>query len=163
MNKRGINNNNNHVNLLTKRTLSLDDTDTIISFSSNTPLVLLVALGLLVGAQGFINSMASGDQGLGAFLQDGSGYNKSAYKPSTDLNTNNEDPLPWLSLPRLDFVDVAGQQDDAIDELERIRQEMNDRLQEGKIEEATILRDKLQVLMKESGFEYEADGESPSR
>jgi len=126
--------------------------------SHGTPIALLVAVVLLVAAQGFINTLASGEQGLGAFLRDGSGYNKSAYKPNSDNDSTGKDPLPWLSLPKLDFVEVAGQEDDsALQQLEQIRQEMNHKLQEGKIEEATILRDKLQILMKESGFEYESE------
>lgn len=149
--------NNNH---LIERRLSIDDTNDIMS--SSTPIVLLVALVLLVAAQGFINQLASGDQGLGAYLKDGSGYNKSAYKPNTtNKDVTSDDPLPWLSLPKLDFVDVAGQdsnEDVALQqELEEIRQEMNDCLQQGRIEQATLLRDKLQSLMEQSGFQYEAD------
>lgn len=135
------------------RLLSLDD-DAMMA--SGTPFLLIMALVLGFSAQGFINQMTKGDQGLGAFLKDGSGYNKSAFRPQS-RETSSSDPLPWLSLPKLDFVDVAGQEDKTLVKLERIRQEMNKKLQEGKVEEATELRDTLQQLMQESGIEYETN------
>ena len=75
-------------------------------------LVTALAIFLGVSAQTFINQMLEGDQGLGAFLKDGSGYNKSGFRQSssssspgaTASTTNNnkpEDPLPWLKLPKL--------------------------------------------------------------
>ena len=53
--------------------------------------------------------MLKGERGLGAFLSDGSGFKKSGFRPldGADMKT---DPLPWLKLPELDFVDVAGQE-----------------------------------------------------
>ena len=78
-------------------------------------LIAAVALVLLVSAQSFINKMLEGDQGLGAFLKDGSGYNRSGYRPVNKNNRDGDgkdnDPLPWMKLPRLDFVEVAGQKD----------------------------------------------------
>ena len=79
--------------------------------------VVILALVLLFSAQTFINKMLKGDQGLGAFLKDGSGYNRSGYRPSNgknadNNNADNNDPLPWLKLPRLDFVEVAGQKEE---------------------------------------------------
>jgi predicted DNA-binding protein (UPF0251 family) len=63
---------------------------------------------------------------LGSYLSDGSGYNKSKFKPilpsngattttttqkkyNDDRAVQGDDPLPWLRLPNLDFVEVAGQ------------------------------------------------------
>jgi hypothetical protein len=101
-------------------TLLFDPTDVPIS----TPVVLLAAIALAVLAQFWINTLLGGDQGLGAFLSDGSGYNKSAFKPRRkfvmDERSNpagvdpskplgGTDPLPWLKLPEFDYVDVAGQ------------------------------------------------------
>ena len=110
--------------------------------------VVVLALVLLVSAQSFINTMLDGDQGLGAFLRDGSGYNRSGYRPNTsgDNDSSNNDPLPWLKLPKLDFVEVAGQeeqgpspeqqllaeqeeQETVYKELDRLRQELNQELQ----------------------------------
>jgi hypothetical protein len=136
------------------RSLSLDN-DAMMA--SSTPFLLIMALVLGFSAQGFINQMIKGDQGLGAFLKDGSGYNKSAFRSEESRETFSSDPLPWLSLPKLDFVEVAGQKDEILVELERIRQEMNKKLQEGKVEEATDLRDTLQKLMEERGIEYETN------
>jgi hypothetical protein len=140
------------------QSLSLDDN---VMMESGTPWLLLAALVLGFSAQGFINQMLKGDQGLAAFLKDGSGYNKSAYRPEQSRETSSSsssDPLPWLSLPKLDFIDVAGQGDDTlVEELERIRQEMNLKLEEKKVNEATKLRDTLQLLMKESGIKYETN------
>lgn len=135
---------------------SLDDTNNIMEFG--TPIALVTAIILLVAAQGFINTLTSGNQGLGAFLKDGSGYNKSAFTPFQEKSNSSDDPLPWLKLPTLDFVDVAGQEEDNLQkQLQDIRIEMNEKLQEGNVEEATMLRDKLQVLMEQNGFQYEAD------
>jgi hypothetical protein len=59
----------------------------------------------------FFHQLVSGNQGLGAYLKDGSGYNKSAFQPLNSQEENDKDPLSWLSLPKLDFVDVKGQED----------------------------------------------------
>jgi hypothetical protein len=90
----------------------------------STPVVLLAAIALAVLAQSWINTLLGGDQGLGAFLSDGAGYNKSAFKPRKkfvmDERSNpagidpskplgGADPLPWLKLPEFDYVEVAGQ------------------------------------------------------
>eukprot|EP00429_Kryptoperidinium_foliaceum_P039094 CAMPEP_0176178424 /NCGR_PEP_ID=MMETSP0120_2-20121206/91422_1 /TAXON_ID=160619 /ORGANISM="Kryptoperidinium foliaceum, Strain CCMP 1326" /LENGTH=59 /DNA_ID=CAMNT_0017516577 /DNA_START=1 /DNA_END=177 /DNA_ORIENTATION=- len=53
--------------------------------------------------------MLEGDQGLGAFLKDGSGYNKSGFQNIQGSKGKSSDPLPWLKLPQLDFVEVSGQ------------------------------------------------------
>lgn len=91
------------------------------------PVVVLAAIILAVAAQSWINSLLGGDRGLGAFLSDGTGFNKSGFKPRrrqrrpiTDERTvpgdgdasgplGSPDPLPWLKLPEFDYVDVAGQ------------------------------------------------------
>ncbi|KAK1748029.1 hypothetical protein QTG54_001992 [Skeletonema marinoi] len=93
---------------------------TLLDVPISTPLVLLAAIGLAVLAQSWINSLLGGEQGLGAFLSDGSGYNKSGFKPRNskpnaggNAGPSNplgaDDPLPWLKLPQFDYVDVAGQ------------------------------------------------------
>ena len=124
-------------------------------------LVAACAIVLGVSAQSFINQMLKGDQGLGAFLKDGSGYNKSGFRQSSPSTIGSEDPLPWLKLPKLDFVEVAGQESKqeelAYKRLEEIRVDMNEKLQEGKIEEASMIREELELLMKEAGIEYNTD------
>lgn len=121
-----------------------------------------VALGLGVAAQGFINQMLEGDQGLGAFLKDGSGYNRSGFRGPSSNNEEAVDPLPWLKLPRLDFVEVAGQpsrleEEALMKRLETLRMEMNERFEQGRVEEATAIRDELETMMREVGIEYNAD------
>jgi hypothetical protein len=122
-------------------------------------LVVGVALTLGIAAQTFINTMLKGDQGLGAYLKDGSGYNRSGFRGKKSTEDEKEDPLPWLKLPKLSFVEVAGQVDEDLDykTLERIRVEMNERLEEGKVEEASILREELEILMKDAGIEYKSE------
>ncbi len=115
--------------LLNPLSISTRVTPTLFAFEPtldvpiSTPLVLLAAIGLAVLAQSWINSLLGGDQGLGAFLSDGSGFNKSGFKPRkrfiTDESSSSAgdpskplgggDPLPWLKLPEFDYVDVAGQ------------------------------------------------------
>lgn len=153
----------------------MDDFDTLsstvggggIGGFSVVPLLVITALGLGFAAQGWINQQLNGDQGLGAFLQDGRGYQNSSFRPLTDsdraVNSDN-DPLPWLSLPKLDFVEVAGQettdnmQDDAIlTQLEDLRVEMNQQLDKGNVVEASAIRRKLESLMRDNGIEFQAD------
>jgi|EP00550_Attheya_septentrionalis_P008629 hypothetical protein len=148
--------------------------DTEFSVLESPFVVAAVALVLLVAAQSFINSMLKGDQGLGAFLSDGSGFQKSGFRarrgggPNSNSETDDgaplsgADPLPWLKLPRLDFVDVAGQKQDAMDQdtalvmdrLETLRQLLNAELEVGNANAAKQVQAELDSLMKESGFEY---------
>jgi hypothetical protein len=125
------------------------------SLFSTAPVVVAFALILGVAAQTFINTMLKGDRGLGAFLRDGRGYNGSGFLPGERRADN--DPLPWLSLPKLDFVEVAGQESQK-QKLERLRQDMTIKLEQGEVEEATIVRQELEALMEENGFEFKADG-----
>jgi hypothetical protein len=121
-----------------------------------------IALVLGVAAQSFINQMLDGDQGLGAYLKDGSGYSKSGFSQvrQTDEKTQ-KDPLPWLKLPQLDFVEVAGQTNKqeglVYQQMEQMRLEMNQLLQDGKMEEASAIREELEKIMKEAGIEYRND------
>ena len=100
------------LSLMTSSTLSVSMTTDLTLLPDMTPIIVsIVAIVLLVGAQSFINTMLKGDQGLGAFLEDGSGYNKSGFKQqSVKQQDDTKDPLPWLKLPQLDYVDVAGQE-----------------------------------------------------
>ena len=121
-------------------------------------LVAGVALLIFAAAQTFINQMLNGEEGLGAFLKDGSGYNRSGFNKVTDQK-ERDDPLPWLKLPKFDFVEVAGQVDReaaAYEQLEIMRSEMNQRLEEGNTVKATAIKDKLETLMRENGIEFKA-------
>mmetsp|Transcript_25244 Transcript_25244/g.39083 ORF Transcript_25244/g.39083 Transcript_25244/m.39083 type:complete len:180 (-) Transcript_25244:562-1101(-) len=83
------------------------------------PIVLVAAFGIGVAAQSWINFQLDGDRGLGKFLSDGRGFNRSAFTPRRGRDDYNDgtaplsksDPLPWLKLPQLDFVEVAGQEE----------------------------------------------------
>jgi hypothetical protein len=132
--------------------------------SSNilVPILLIVAGSLFVAAQGWINQLLSGDRGLGAFLSDGSGFSKSGFRPvkSGDESEESQDPLPWLRLPRLDFVEVAGQdtsvsEEAVLDRLEELRLEMNDLLEKENFREASAVKDTLEKLMRENGVEFQ--------
>jgi hypothetical protein len=71
----------------------------------------VAAVILAVAAQSWINFLLRGERGLGAFLSDGTGYNKSGFqvrKKAEAALGGRTDPLPWLTLPDLDYVDVAG-------------------------------------------------------
>ena len=85
--------------------------------TDSVPLILLAALGIGFTAQSWINFQLGGDRGLGSFLSDGSGFNRSAFRPRSGTGDISDgtapvstDPMPWLKLPRLDFVEVAGQE-----------------------------------------------------
>ena len=76
------------------------------------PIIVIVALTIGILANGWISRLLSGEQGLGSYLSDGSGYQKSKFQPlksNDDRAVQGDDPLPWLRLPNLDFVEVAGQ------------------------------------------------------
>jgi hypothetical protein len=109
--------------------------------------LLVLALTLGVAANGWIQKLLQGDQGLGSYLSDGSGFQKSGFRSvrSSDERAVSSDPLPWLQLPELDFVEVAGQeqqkkedferdagqQDVLLTQLERLRLEKNNKRQKG--------------------------------
>ena len=63
----------------------------------------------------------------------------------------------------MDFVEVAGQTNSKIqeqqflEELESLRQEMNEKLEQGKVLEASAIRDELESRMKEAGIEYKSN------
>ena len=142
-----------------------------------TPIIALVAIVIGFFAQTFINSMLKGDRGLGAFLSDGSGYSGSAFRPrrsgdrsDTDAPLSGPDPLPWLKLPKLDFVEVAGQESASISnglspekeaeivaQLEELQSVLQSEINAGNVEEANRLRQRLEALMNDYGFQYEAD------
>jgi len=153
----------------------LDDY-TIVQVASPTVL-LVAALVLGIAANGWIQRLLSGDQGLGSFLSDGSGFNKSGFKPVTgdEDRAVSSDPLPWLRLPKLDFVDVAGQEElakedyekgrlasnpqknDILIQLEDLRERMNEKLAQGNLEEAKALRNDLEKMMKENNIQFFKD------
>ena len=62
-------------------------------------LLVFAALGIGIAAQSLINQQLKGDQGLSAFLKDGSGYSKSAFRPIVDNDraVSQGDPLPSLA------------------------------------------------------------------
>ncbi len=122
-----------------------------------------IVLGVL--SQALINSMLEGDQGLRAFLSDGKGYNKSNFRPSSTRDikksTKQADPLPWLKLPSLDFVEVAGQinNEEAIivKKLETLKLKLQRQPEEGNEDKAKITTSELNALMDRYGFEYKED------
>jgi hypothetical protein len=157
----------------------IDNNQLLVPVLTSPGFIAAIAVMLLVAAQSFINQMLAGDQGLAAFLKDGSGYKKSGFKVKKKNNNNNSqnierssDPIPWLKLPRLDFVEVAGQQtvpipdspEDAnaaaalYQQLEQLRLRMNRELQEENFVEATRIRNELEQLMKDRGIEFTTDG-----
>jgi len=133
---------------------SLSGMDFDDSLIASAPVVVAFALLIGVSAQTFINAMLQGDQGLGAFLKDGRGYKGSGFRPG-DRQTEN-DPLPWLSLPKLDFVEVAGQES-VTKQLERLRKDMTTKLEQGQVDEAIVVRNELEALMRANGFEFTAN------
>lgn len=143
---------------------------------SVTDLCLIVSIALIIGvaAQWFINSMVSGDRGLGAFLSDGSGFNRSNFK-LVDKNNKYEgnsplsgtDPLPWLKLPKLRYVEVAGQErnevvnlseDAAREILESLAEKILYHVKNGELELAKETEAELERRLEEFGFEYSTKG-----
>ena len=146
--------------------------DPIITLDSISPWFLVV-LALAIGstAQGLINKQLEGDQGLGAFLQDGRGYSNSAFRPLLDDQDRAvpQDPLPWLKLPQLDFVEVAGQQQDdkgleaTLERLEDLKLELKRQVALGNTAEAQAIQGRLEQVMAEQGITYTPDNNNDPR
>ncbi len=123
------------------------------------PLVLIVALFLGFAANGWISQLLNGKEkksGLGAFLRDGSGYNRSGFAMQDSDRAVQRDPLPWLKLPTLDFVEVAGQERPE-DTLERLRLDLNAAADKGDIIEAMRIESQLEDMMKKTGVRFQSD------
>ena len=132
---------------------------------------MIASIILLITAQSWINFLLKGDQGLGAFLSDGSGYNKSGFKPKTDKGARGaDDPLPWLKLPQFDYVEVAGQpkkskmsteaqttktsDGEVVSKMEALKDEMKIKVGQGDLEGAKKIEMQLEILMKKEGYEF---------
>lgn len=136
------------------------------------PLVVTLALGLGIAANAWISRLLNGSQdptnkrsgkrsGLSAFLKDGSGYKKSGFLWSDTDRAVSSDPLPWLVLPRLDFVEVAGQRksmEAIMDEMEQLKADLNAAVAKEDIAEATRLKQELETRMANNGLHF-----NPSR
>lgn len=126
------------------------------------PLVVIAAVTLLITSQSWINFLLKGDQGLGAFLSDGSGYNKSGFRTSkANEDKDMEDPLPWLKLPQFDYVDVAGQpkfpqnsNDEVVLKMEALKDQMKVQIDEGDLAAAKQIEVELETLMEKEGYEF---------
>ncbi|OEU07542.1 hypothetical protein FRACYDRAFT_250965 [Fragilariopsis cylindrus CCMP1102] len=127
--------------------------------------IAIIAILLLIAAQSFINQMLEGDQGLGAFLKDGKGYNKSGYRPATSTRIAGQQQS--LILGEEVEVEEDEPQQRVYEELERLRLKLNIELEknssninsykEEDLLEATRLRKKIERLMKIYGIEYETE------
>jgi hypothetical protein len=158
----------------------LFDDVNVASFS--VPLIVIVAAILAFSAQSWINSLIGGEQGLGAYLSDGSGYNKSAFKQRKRSSKGGEDPLPWLNLPEFDFVDVAGQTkksttlkqspirrqatsaierdpSEVLFQLDLLRAQIKMEVELGNLEAAKEVEIRLERLMKEEGYDFSLRGD----
>ena len=132
---------------------------TFISDISSKAIIVLTAGILGIASQSFINSMLKGDQGLSAFLSDGKDFQGSNFKPNNSKD-KKEDPLPWLKLPTLDFVEVTGQSVDEAEisrELEMLKERGRLELEEGDTEKAQLTRDEMNAMMEKYGFEFKEE------
>ena len=142
-------------------------TTTTLNVSSNipddlplVPFAAIAAIILLITAQSWINFLLKGDRGLGAFLSDGSGFNKSGFKPSKAGDDNDmEDPMPWLKLPQFDYVDVAGQPKSSIDgevvsQMEEMKEQIKVNIDAGDMVAAKQIEMELESLMQKEGYEF---------
>ncbi|KAL7491698.1 hypothetical protein ACHAWT_002299 [Skeletonema menzelii] len=168
---------------ITPTSLALASEPTLLDVPISTPLVLLAAVALAVLAQSWINSLLGGDQGLGAFLSDGTGYNKSGFKPRKKSPNSGDpskplggaDPLPWLKLPEFDYVDVAGQpkkpkqpgiipnssansssknEAEVVSRLEFLFARMKEEVENDNLIEAKRFELELEKIMEEEGFRF---------
>lgn len=129
------------------------------------PYFVLVGIILGIASQYLINTMLRGDRGISAFLSDGNNFNNSRFKTiQSSVDTRKEDPLPWLKLPKLDFVEVAGQENDASfdtvkQQLDSLKLKLDSELASGQNVKASKTMKELDLLMKKHGFEFEAEND----
>jgi hypothetical protein len=129
------------------------------------PIIVIVAVFLIVAANGWISQLMGNEKtksGLADFLKDGKGYNKSGFSLSDTERAVSSDPLPWLRLPRLDFVEVAGQEralteEQILAKLESMRARMSKELADGNISEAERLGKELESVLNEGGIEFKVE------
>lgn len=153
-------------NEITQQDLDVDSIDQFQFLS--VPIILLITAVLGISSQSLINSMLKGDQGLSAFLSDGSGYGKSKFKPRSSSSggdgsgapLSGGDPLPWLKLPKFSYVDVAGQETISAKEreivaarLEELALRGKEELEMGEKELAEETMNEMKALMEQCGFE----------
>lgn len=125
------------------------------------PFAVISSIILLGAAQSWINFLLRGESGLGAFLSDGSGYNKSGFKSQRKMN-DMDDPLPWLKLPRFDYVDVAGQpklpsmneSSKVVSKMEDLKEAVRIKIEEGDLVAAKQVEMELESLMTQEGYEF---------
>jgi hypothetical protein len=152
-------------------TLTASAVDSFSGGSANTLIIVVLALGLGVAANGWIGQLMNGSggkkSGLADFLRDGRGYQNSAFSmDDSERAVSSGDPLPWLKLPKFDYVQVAGQEDNGGDdaqviaELERLRTEINKEMVKGNASEAKRLGNELETLLEENGMEFQSDKQS---
>ena len=118
---------------------------------------------------------------MGAFLSDGSGYNKSGFKPRNSKPNFDPskplgagDPLPWLKLPQFDYVDVAGQpkkpkqpkiipnssvnsssnEAEVVSRLEVLFAQLKKEVDNDNLIEAKRIELELENIMQEEGFSF---------
>ena len=147
------------------------------STPSTIPILVAASFLLFFSAQAFINTLISGDRGLGSYLSDGGGYGRSGFVPrrkgedASDAPLSGPDPLPWLKLPEFDYVEVKGQPSnprrktggaelpsdnrDILAELEFMRDQMRLKVKDGDMVAAKEIEDRLRELMEREGFEYD--------
>lgn len=129
------------------------------------PYFVLVGIILGIASQYLINTMLKGDRGISAFLSDGNGFNNSRFKTiQSSGDTKKEDPLPWLKLPKLDFVEVAGQENDSSfdsvkQQLDSLKLKLDNELASGQNDKASKTMKELDILMEKYGFEFEAEND----
>jgi hypothetical protein len=136
---------------------SIDPTGITIGFA-----IVAVGVGLMQ------YRLFSGKSGIGAFLQDGKNYANSAYEPSNEKRTV---VLPWLKLPKFEYVEVFGDEDDIDDGFSRIvdaefvtrlddlRSQLKRSISNRDVEKARRLRVRLEELLEGSGYEFKEDND----
>lgn len=116
---------------------------------------------VLFGAGSLIVGAYEGEKGLGAFLRDGEGYQKSGYKDDKlePRRMKAPDFLDKLSLPNFDFVQVYSAEENAVEQAENLRRELSETLATGDTDKAALIERRLEKVMRDNGLRYEGDRE----
>mmetsp|Transcript_7044 Transcript_7044/g.23084 ORF Transcript_7044/g.23084 Transcript_7044/m.23084 type:complete len:197 (+) Transcript_7044:3-593(+) len=122
--------------------------------------VSVVAVGgvVMAGAYKLIADAYDGERGLGAFLSDGRGFQRSGYKEGAEPLRAPPKFLDRLRFPNLDFVQVySSGEEGALEEAEALRTQLRAAIDDGDAPKVRSLEARLEKLMKDNGLAFDAD------
>ena len=120
-------------------------------------LVAVSGITVVGGAYALIISAAGGENGLGAFLQDGTGYKKSAYRENRGRTRRVPAFIDELKFPRFDYVEVFSPNDAVVEKAEEMRVELAAALRDGDDERAARIQAQLETYVAKNNLKFDSE------